>query len=69
MHLVCLKHYSCTNTKSRKAKRQVLLSYELYKVLAATAGLGELLLLYLSFLAQKDAEITDKKLQKILSRY
>ena len=59
MHLVCQKHYSCTNTKSGNAKRQVLLGYELYKHLAATV-LGGLLVLYLSFLAKKDAEITQK---------
>ena len=52
MLLVCQKYYSCTNTKSRKAKRQVLLGYELYKHLAATV-LGGLLLLYLIVLAQK----------------
>ena len=68
MHLVCQKHYSCTNTKSRNAKRQVLLGYELYKHLAATV-LGGLLLLYLMVLAQKDAEIANKKLHKILNRY
>ena len=67
MHLVCQKHYSCINTKSRNAKRHVLLGYELYKHLAATV-LGVLLALYLSFLAQKDAKITDKQLQKILNR-
>ena len=67
MLLVCQKYYSCTNTKSRKAKRQVLLGYELYKHLAATV-LGGLLLLYLIVLAQKDAEIADKKLHKILNR-
>ena len=68
MHLVCQKHYSCASTKSRKAKRQVLLGYELYEHLAATV-LGGLLLLYLIVLAQKDAEIADKKLRKILNRY
>ena len=68
MHLVCQKHYSCTNTKSGNAKRQVLLGYELYKHLAATV-LGGLLVLYLSFLAKKDAEITHQKLQKILNRH
>ena len=68
MHLVCQKHYSCTNTKSGNAKRQVLLGYELYKHLNATV-LGGLLVLYLSFLAKKDAEITHKKLQKILNRH
>ena len=68
MLLVCQKYYSCTNTKSRKAKRQVLLGYELYKHLAATV-LGGLLLLYLIVLAQKNAEIAEKKLQKILNRH
>ena len=68
MLLVCQKYYSCTNTKSRKAKRQVLLGYELYKHLAATV-LGGLLLLYLIVLAQKNAKIAEKKLQKILNRH
>ena len=39
-----------------------------YKHLAATV-LGGLLVLCLSFLAQKGAKITDKKLQKILNRH
>ena len=68
MHLVCQKHYSCTNTKSIKIQRQVLLGYELHKHLAATV-LGGLLLLYLIVLAQQNVEIADKKLQKILNRY
>ena len=67
MHLVCQKH-NCTNTQSRYEKRQILFDYELYKHLAATV-LGGLLALYLSFLARKGAEITDKILQKITSRH
>ena len=60
MHLVCQKHYSHTNTQSHDGKRQILFGYELYKHLAITI-LGGLHVLYLSFLAQKGAKITDKK--------
>ena len=63
MHLVCQKHYSCTNTRSLDGKRQVLLGYELYKHLAVTI-LDGLLVVYLSLLAQKGAKITNKKLRK-----
>ena len=42
----------------------MLFGYELYKHLAVTI-LDGLLVLYLSFLAQKGAKITNKKLQKI----
>ena len=65
MHLVCQKHYNCTNTPSRNGKRQRLFGYELYKHLAVNIFGG---LHYLSFLAQKGAQITDKKLQKITNR-
>ena len=64
MHLVCQKHYSCTNTQPHDGKRQMLFDFELYKHLAVTI-LDGLLVIYLSFLAQKGAKITDKKLQKI----
>ena len=67
MHLVCQEHYNCTNTQSHNGKKQILFGNELYKHLAITI-LGGLLVLYLSFLAQKGAEITDKKLQKITNR-
>ena len=67
MHVVCQKHYSCTSTQSHDRKRQILFGYELYKHLAVTI-LGGLLVLYLSFLAQKGAKITDKKLRKITNR-
>ena len=43
----------------------MLFGYELYKHLAVNIFGG---LLYLSFLAQKGAEIADKKLQKITNR-
>ena len=49
-------------------EKDVLFGYELYTHLATT-DLGGLLVLYLSFLAQKGAEITDQKLQKITNRY
>ena len=68
MHLVYQKHYNYTNTHSRNEKRQILFGYELYKHLAAPV-LGGLLVLYLSFLAEKDAEITDKGLHKITNRH
>ena len=67
IHLVCQKH-NCTNTESRYKKKQILFDYELCKHLAATV-LDRLLVLYLSFLARKGAEITDKRLQKITSRH
>ena len=67
MHLVCQNHYSCTSTQSHDGKRQILFGYEVYKHLAVTI-LGGLLALYLSFLAQKGAKITDKKLRKITNR-
>ena len=43
----------------------MLFGYELYKHLTVNIFGG---LLYLSFLAQKGAEITDKKVQKITNR-
>ena len=64
MHLVFQKHYNCTNTQPLDGKRQMLFGYELYKHLAVTI-LDGLLVLYLSFLAQKGAKITNKKLQEI----
>ena len=67
MHLVCQKHYSCTSTQSHDDKRQILIGYELYRHLPVTI-LGGLFVLYLSFLAQKGAKITDKKLRKITNR-
>ena len=67
MHLICQKH-NCTNTQSRYEKRQTLFYYELYKHLAATVLVG-LLALYLSFLARRGADITDKGLRKIASRH
>ena len=66
MHLVCQNH-NCTNTLSRNEKRQILFDYELCKYLASPV-LGRLLVPYLSFLARKGAEITDKTLQKVTSR-
>ena len=67
MHLVCQKH-KCTKTQSRHEKRQILFACELYKHLAATV-LGGPLVLYLNFLTRKGVEITDKRLQKIISRH
>ena len=56
MHLVYQKHYSCTNTQSHDGKREMLFGYKLYKHLVATI-LGGVLVLYLSFLAQKGAKV------------
>lgn len=47
---------------------QILYGSELYNHLAATVFVG-IFVLYLSFLAQKDAEITDTKLQEIADRH
>lgn len=47
---------------------QILCGSELYDHLAATVFVG-IFVVYLSFLAQKDAEITDTKLQEIADRH
>ena len=49
-------------TQLGNGKREILFSSELYKDLAATV-LGGIFVLYLSFSAQKRAEITDTKLK------
>ena len=64
IHSICQKLYNWTNTQSRTGKRVTLFGYELDKHLAATV-LGGLPVLYLSFSAQKGAEITEFNYRKL----